>query len=186
MAAPARTRRLSFGIARRRLDGCRTGGPSSTKASRSSRHPAEPVAKPSRNGRYLRIGVIHCVVFARQQSPKRVPAQVPNEDRPHGPLATSPRFPHDSRRRSPPAGVTKGRKTLPSGGPKIGTGPNPPRLKSPLDESSVARQFQHTAKFFRGAPPNRAIIAQPEKTHRPEDQEIEMLVLLLVEIFFIS
>jgi hypothetical protein len=33
--------------------------------------------KPSTNGRYLRIGVIHCVVFARQQSPKRVPAQVP-------------------------------------------------------------------------------------------------------------
>jgi hypothetical protein len=33
--------------------------------------------KPSTNDRSLRIGVIHCVVFARQQSPKRVPAQVP-------------------------------------------------------------------------------------------------------------
>jgi hypothetical protein len=37
-------------------------GPSSTRASRSSRHPAEPVAKPSRNGRYLRTPAIpaHC------------------------------------------------------------------------------------------------------------------------------
>ena len=36
------------------------GGPSSTRASRSSRHPAEPVAKPSRKGRYLRVAAVHC------------------------------------------------------------------------------------------------------------------------------
>ena len=34
-------------------------------------------AEPAANDRNLRIGVIHCVVLARQQSPKRVPAQVP-------------------------------------------------------------------------------------------------------------
>jgi len=35
----------------------------------------------------------------------------------------APGFPHDSRRRIQPAGVDKGRKTLPSGGPTIGSGP---------------------------------------------------------------
>ena len=37
-------------------------------------------------------------------------------------------FPHDSRRRGQPAGVTKGRKTLPSGGPTMGSRSKPPRL----------------------------------------------------------
>ncbi len=36
-----------------------------------------------------------------------------------------PGFPHDSRRRIQPAGVTKGRKTLPSGDPMMGSRANP-------------------------------------------------------------
>jgi hypothetical protein len=35
----------------------------------------DPFGAPSGNDRYLRIAAVHCVVFVRQQSPKRSPAQ---------------------------------------------------------------------------------------------------------------
>jgi hypothetical protein len=36
---------------------------------------SHPFANPSANDRSLRIGAVHCVVFAQPQSPKRSPAQ---------------------------------------------------------------------------------------------------------------
>jgi hypothetical protein len=44
---------------------------------RAAKGRLDPFAAPFGYDCNLRIGVIHCVVFARQQSPKRVPAQVP-------------------------------------------------------------------------------------------------------------
>jgi transposase InsO family protein len=65
-----------------------------------------------------------------------------NEERPHGAIGDKAwirLLNHGGAASSSPC---KGRKTPPAGGPANGFASNPPRLESPLGESSVAGQTQ--------------------------------------------